>query len=109
MDTVESVLIAQPEIQGASAEWIVGTAAHTDSALQCTDLPQKFGLALDHFSGRIPVWPLLLVADCRDAGPAEALPADADAIADGAAAALDRVEEVILSIDDDGAGGSVEG
>src|SRR5215213_9860403 len=103
MDTVEGVLVALPEIEGASAKRIVGTSAHTNSALQCTDLTQEFGLPLDHFSWRIPIRPFLLVADRRDAGPAEALPADADAIADGAAAALDQVEEMILRIDDDGA------
>src|SRR4029079_14665419 len=49
------------------------------------------------------VRPFLLVADCCDAGPTEALPAYADAIPNCAPASLYKIKEAILNIDDDGA------
>src|SRR5262249_24490051 len=63
-----------------------------------------FGLACNHFLGRIPVRPFLHVVDRRNARPAETLPSDTDAVTDRPSPALHEVKEVILRIDHDRAG-----
>ena len=49
----------------------------------------RLRFAHDHLRRRLPVRPLLLAADMDDAVPAEALAADADAVADRLAVAED--------------------
>src|SRR5215468_3921151 len=88
-------VFARTEIHGAGAERIAGTAG---------DEARQIGLARDHLRRRIPVRPLRLAADRLYAGPGETLTADADAVADRAAAAEHVVEHSIAGIDDDGAG-----
>jgi hypothetical protein len=66
-----------PEAHGAGAERIARAAWHPKAALQLAELPPKLGLTRDHLLWRIPVRPLLLVFDGRNARPAEALTPDA--------------------------------
>src|SRR6516225_6970023 len=80
------------EIHGARAEWIAGTAGHE---------PRQIRLALDHFRRRAPVRPFQLAGDLLQAGPLEAVAADADAVAKRPAVGLDEVEEAVLGVDDD--------
>src|SRR5262249_35743145 len=83
------------EIQGPRAERIVGTADH---------VARQIRPALEHLIGRRPIRPLALLRDVVRARPGEARPADADAVAQGTAAALHQIEEAIAGVDDDGAG-----
>src|ERR1043166_6137246 len=82
VDAVERVLVALPQIKRARAERVAGSARHADAALQLAHVRHQLGLAREHFLGRIPVGPLLLVVNIRAARPAEALAADADALTD---------------------------
>src|SRR5687767_7850663 len=92
VDAVERVLVVLPQIQGARAERVARTARHADAALQIDERALELGLALDHLLRRIPIRPRLLGIDRRRARPGETLPADADAVAQGRAGALDKVE-----------------
>src|SRR6266566_806269 len=105
----ECVLVALPQIQCAGAERIARTAVHAQPTLQLAHHSPDLGLALYHFLRGIPVGPLLLVVNGRGARPFESAPANADAIANGAPASLDEVEEMRLRIDHDGAGRLVRG
>src|SRR5712671_1483982 len=100
----ERILVTLPEIQGTGAERVARTAMHADATLQLAHHAPDLGLALDHFLGWIPVRPLLLVVNGSDARPFESAPANADAVANGAPASLDQVEEMRLRVDHDGAG-----
>src|SRR5664279_5769239 len=66
------------EIHGARAERIARAAGHESRQIR---------LALDHFLRRDPIRPLGFALDLLDAGPGEALTADADAVADRLAVA----------------------
>ena len=83
------------EIERARAHRIARAAGHE---------ARQVGLALDHLRRRPPVGPFLLARYFEQALPLEAVAADADAVADGAVAALHEVEEALLGVDDDGAG-----
>ena len=98
MDAVAGVLAVLVDVERARAERI-GEAAGL------AVLPfHQFRLALDHFRRRRPDRPFLAVLDVGAAGPAEAVLADADAVADGVAALLHEIELSLLQMDDDGAG-----
>src|SRR5439155_7401516 len=82
------------EIHGARAERIGRPAG---------DEARQIGLALDHLRRRGPIRPLRLALDALDAGPGEALAADADAVAHRLAVAEHEVKIRVRRIDDDGA------
>src|SRR5690606_405813 len=65
---------------------------------------RKLRLALDHFGWRGPYRPFSLHGDAGRAGPAKAFAPHADAVAHGLAILHDEVEELLLGIDNDGAG-----
>src|SRR5690606_22344638 len=90
----------RPEIEGARAERVCRTAFHAGRQI----VPLG-GLASDHFLRRHPARPLRLAGDGMRAGPFEAGLADADAVTARLAAARHQVEEAVIGIDDDGAGG----
>ena len=62
---------------------------------------RQIGLARDHLRRRMPVRPLRLARDGLHAGPGEAFTADADPIADRAAATEHVIEHGMAGIDDD--------
>src|SRR5258707_328519 len=105
----ERILVALPQVKCAGAEWVARTAMHAQPALQLAHHSPDLGLALDHLFRWIPVGPFLLVVDGGDARPVESAPTNADAIANGAPAPFDQVEEMRLRIDHDGAGLLVRG
>src|SRR5579863_2988413 len=84
------------KIHGARAERIAGAAGHES---------RQIGLAFDHFRRRAPVRPFLLARDLLQAGPREAVAADADAVAKRSVARLEEIEEAVLGVDDDCARG----
>ncbi len=57
-----------------------------------------------HPRRRCPARPFRLALDGRDTGPAEALPAHGNAVAQGGAFGPDEIEEARPGIDDNGAG-----
>jgi len=59
----------------------------------------QIGLPLQHLRGRQPVGPFRLALDRLDAGPGEAVAADADAVTDGPAAAENKIEVGMRRID----------
>src|ERR1041385_1343138 len=83
------------EIECARAERIARTPGHP---------ARQIRLALDHLLGRRPVRPLLLLGDLQKSLPLEAVAADADAVADRAAAGLHHIKIPLVGVDDDGAG-----
>src|SRR5205085_6977573 len=83
------------EIHGARAERVGRATGHE---------ARQVGLARDHLGRRRPIRPLGLLGDVLHAGPAEAVAADADAVADRAAAGLYEIEKGVRRIDDDRAG-----
>src|SRR5262249_31987282 len=95
------VFVATPEIERAGADRILRAALHAQPAFQLHQVRPDLGLALQHLGGRIPARPLLLGVNGGAPGPDESFGTDADAIANGLAAALDQVEEVARWIDDD--------
>jgi hypothetical protein len=109
MDSVKGIFVALPEIHGSGAQWIARTARHANSAPQYAHLFHEVGLTLDHFLGRIPVRPFLLVTDGRHAGPTEALPPHADPLTERPSAPQYKVKEAILRVDDDCAGRFIGG
>src|SRR5205085_4306453 len=80
------------EIQGARAKRVGRATGHE---------ARQVGLARDHLGRGRPIRPLGLLGDVLHAGPAEAVAADADAVADRAAAGLHQIEERVRRIDDD--------
>src|SRR5205085_1695165 len=83
------------EIHGARAKRVGRAAGHE---------ARQVGLALDHFGRRRPIRPLGLLGDRLHARPAEAVAADADAVADRAATGLHEIKIGVRRVDDDGAG-----
>src|SRR6476659_9928471 len=71
------------EIHCSRPQRVAGTAGHE---------ARQIGLARDHLGRRRPVRPLGLAGDVYQPLPLEALAADADAIAQRAAVALDQIE-----------------
>src|SRR5712672_2040262 len=69
------------EVKRAGAERISGAAGHE---------ARQIGLARDHLRRRCPVRPLRLARDVQQSLPLESFAADADAIAQRAAVALDQ-------------------
>src|SRR5438046_268879 len=104
VDAVQCVLVALPKIHGARTQGVARSARHPDSALELRQLPPQFGLARNHFLGRVPVRPFLHVFDGRNSRPAETLSSNTDSVTDRPSAALDEVQEMILCIDYDRAG-----
>src|SRR4029077_9673768 len=92
VDAVERVLVALPQIKRAGAERVARSAWHAEAALQLAHLRHQLGLTREHFLGRIPVGPLLLVVHVGAARPAESLAPDADAVADREPAFLDQIK-----------------
>src|SRR5262245_37718625 len=90
VDTIER----RAEIHRAGAERILRPAFH---------VARQIGAALEHFGRRRPIRPFTLARNLADARPGEAGPADADAVADRGAVALDEIQEALVGIDDDGA------
>src|SRR5690349_12731328 len=82
MDAVDRILITFVEIKRARAERIVRAARHAASPFA------RLLVTLDHFGRWRPSRPFRHAADADDTRPAEAVPADADAIADRRAAGL---------------------
>src|SRR5262245_54846425 len=82
------------EIERARAERIFRAASHVGRQIRA---------APEHLRWRTPVRPLTLERDLLDAGPGEARPPDADAVAHRRAIALDEIKESLTRIDDDGA------
>src|ERR1700754_1747814 len=80
------------EVHGAGAERIAGPTGHE---------ARQIGLARDHFRRRCPVRPLGLLGNRLDAGPGEAVAADADAVAYRLTAAEHIIEVGVGRIDDD--------
>src|SRR5690606_26671289 len=80
------------EIKRACAERVVRSAGH---------VARQVRLALQHLRGRTPVRPFPLGGDRLRARPAEAVAADAYAVAHGGAVPLHEIEEALLGIDDD--------
>src|SRR3984957_6247856 len=80
------------EIHRSRAERIARTAGHE---------PRQIGLALDHFRRRTPIRPFLLARYLLQAGPSEALAADADAVAKRPVVALNQVKEPAFCVDND--------
>src|SRR5580693_825859 len=80
------------EIHRARAERIARTAGHE---------PRQIGLALNHFRRRTPIRPFLLARYLLQAGPGEALAADADAIAKRPVVGLNQVKEAAFGVDND--------
>ncbi len=60
-----------------------------------------FGCRLITSGESDPAWPFLLAADAKQTLPLEAVPADADAIADRSAILLDEVQVSVHRIDND--------
>src|SRR5690606_6746340 len=83
------------EIERPGAKRIVGAARHARR------VGGEFRLAGDHFRRRCPGRPFRLAADVLDALPAEAVAADADAVADRLSVTENQVEELAIGIDDD--------
>src|SRR6476660_3225442 len=81
------------EIHRPRPERVAGTAGHE---------ARQIGLARDHLGRRRPVRPLGLAGDVHQPLPLEAFAADADAIAQRAAVALDQIEMALGGLDDDG-------
>src|ERR1019366_6806383 len=77
---------AGAEIHGARAKRIPRAARHETRQIR---------LARDHFRRRMPIRPFRLAADGLDAGPGEALAADADAVTNGPALAEHEIERSI--------------
>ena len=63
VDAIKRVGLALPQVQRPSAERIVGSAVHADTALQLDHILSDFRLALQNIRGRIPVWPFPLVVN----------------------------------------------
>src|SRR5690606_23695030 len=98
VDAEDRVAAALGEIERARAERVVlaaGLGDGQDAAL--------LGLAAAHLGRRRPARPFGLAADLHHARPAEAVAADADAVARRLVVALDIVEILVVRIDDDGA------
>src|SRR5690606_25284837 len=98
VDAEDRVAAALVEIHGAGAERVVdATFLHhgQDMALG--------GFAGAHFRRRRPGRPFGLAPDLHHARPAEAFASDADAVAGGPVLAVDEVEKLVVSVDDDGA------
>jgi hypothetical protein len=64
----------------------------------------QIGLAPNHLRRRNPVGPFGLARDLQQAGPLEAVPTDADAVAQRPVVALDDVEVTLRGDNDDRAG-----
>src|SRR4029450_589821 len=90
MDGVER----RAEIHRARAERIVLAALHV--ARQVGSPPQ-------HLRRRSPIRPFPLRADLLPAGPAEAVAADADAVAHGLTVAEDQIQAALGGVDVDAA------
>ena len=101
VDAVERVLVALHRYIARAPSGLPGPPGMPRPLCKFRHIRLELGLALDHLLRRIPVRPFLLVRDSGHARPAEALAADADAVADGAAAVLHEVEEMACGIDDD--------
>src|SRR5690606_37521180 len=76
VDAVAGVLAVLEQIQRPRAKRVVQPAGLAALPLH------QFGLALDHLRGRRPGRPFAAILDIGAAGPAEAVLADADAVAD---------------------------
>ena len=68
------------------------------------DAQRQVGTAPDHLARRRPTRPLRLAPDPGGSAPGEALPTHADAVAQGAATALDEVEVPARRVDNNCAG-----
>ena len=90
-----NAVVAGAQIHRARAQRIAGTARHE---------AREIRLARDHLGRRMPIRPCGLARDGLRAGPGEALAADADAIANGAALAEHVIERRVAGIDNDGTG-----
>src|SRR5580704_5681081 len=80
----------------ALAERIVDAAFH---------VARQVGSSRPHLRGRGPARPFLFRADVVDTGPAKAVAADADAVAQGLAIAEHEIEPPLGGTDQNGAGG----
>src|SRR6202451_553350 len=80
------------EIHRARPERIARSAGHE---------PRQGGLAFNHFRRRAPVRPFLLARNLLQAGPLEAIAADADAVAQRPIVRLHQIEEPRPRIDHD--------
>src|SRR5690606_19445514 len=97
VDAVAGVAAVLVDIERAGAERV-------GQATGLAVLPfHQFGLALDHLGRRRPCRPFAAVLEVGAAGPAEAVLADADAVADRLAAGLHQIEQALLRAHDDGA------
>src|SRR5690606_38077484 len=98
VDAIAGVLVVLIDVEGARAERVCQAAG-------LTVLPfYQFRLALDHLGRRCPARPFPAVLDVGAAGPAEAVLAYSDAIADSLAAWLHQVKQPLVSVNDDGTG-----
>src|SRR6516225_1244388 len=104
VDAIKRIGVTLPEVQRPGAERIVRSAVHAATVLQLDHILPDFGLALQNIRRRIPVWPFLLVAYGRNAGPPVAFLADPNFVLQGLPGILHRIQKMIARIDDDGAG-----
>src|SRR3569833_3014110 len=87
-----NAILAGAQVHRARSKGITGPTGHE---------AWQIGLACNHLSRRMPVWPLRLARHGLHPRPSEALAADTDAVAKRTAIAEDVVKVGMAGIDDD--------